>query len=71
MPDRLPRDGPLHLGQVLLLHAVSRVLQTVGQVSVVGQEQQSLGVPVQPAHGEDAGTGGQQAGQRPRGVRVS
>jgi len=38
----LPGDGSLDLGDVGLLHAIPRVLEPVGQVAVVGQEQQPL-----------------------------
>ena len=33
--------------------------QPVGQLAVVGQQQQALGVDVEAHHGEDAGPGGQ------------
>ena len=47
MPER-----PGHLGQVLLLDAEARVGEPVGQLAVVGQQQQALRVGVEPADGE-------------------
>jgi hypothetical protein len=34
-----PRDLPFHLHQVLLLHAVARVLEPVRELPVVGEEE--------------------------------
>jgi len=48
----------LHLGEVLLVHPVGGVGESLGQVAVVREEQQPLGVEVQSAHGEDPGLGG-------------
>ena len=44
-----------HLGHVLLGHAVRRMGQQLRQGAVVGQDQEALGVAVQPARREDAG----------------
>ena len=43
-----------HLDQVGLLDAEARVHQPIGQVAVVGQQQQPLAVLVEPADGVDA-----------------
>src|SRR5581483_11323850 len=49
----LARGGSsLHLGQILLLHAVPRMRQPLRQLAVVREQQQPLGVPVQPSDGE-------------------
>ena len=40
------------LDEVLLLDAVARVGDAVGQLAVVGEQQQSLGVGVEPPDGE-------------------
>ena len=49
-----------HDGQVLLLDPVAGVGQAVGQVPVVGQHQQPLGVDVEAADGKDPGVAGHQ-----------
>ena len=46
----------LDLRQVLLLHPVAGMRQAVG-LAVVCEDQQPLGVAVQPPHGEDPGPG--------------
>ena len=56
-PSRSRRSAPrrglaLDLGQVLLLDAEARVGQPVGQLAVVGQQQQALGVEVEAADRE-------------------
>ena len=54
--SRRPRsrgDGPGDLGEVGLGDAVPRVLQPVGEVAVVGQQQQALGVGVEAADVEE------------------
>jgi hypothetical protein len=48
------RHIPGHDGQVLLVHAEPRMRQTIGQVAVARQQEESLGVHVQPAHREHA-----------------
>jgi len=53
--DGTGRRRPFDRGQVLLLHAVRRVGEAVGQVTVVGEKKQSLGVGVEAADREDAG----------------
>ena len=53
---RAQRSG--HLGQVLLLDAEARMGEAVGQLAVVGEEQQALRVGVEPAHGEHPRLGG-------------
>ena len=50
----------LHLGQVLLLDPERRVGQAVGQIAIVGEEQQTLGVEVEATDGEHPGLGGHQ-----------
>ena len=49
--------GPVdHLGEVLLVDAVARVGDAVGQLAVVGEQQQALGVGVEAARpGRPAG----------------
>ncbi len=42
------------LDEVLLFHAVARVGEQLGEVAVVGQQQQPFGVEVEAADGEDA-----------------
>ena len=59
-PVRLALD----LDQVLLVDAEARVGEAVGQVAVVGEQQQALGVGVEPADGEHPGLG--RARARPR-----
>ena len=54
----------LDLDEVLLVHAEARVGEAVGEVAVVGEEQQALGVGVEPADREHAGLG--RAPARPR-----
>ena len=49
--QRAPAHVALHLGQVLLLDAVAGVRQPVGEVAVVGQQQQALGGHVEAADG--------------------
>ena len=61
-PSRSRRSAPrrrraLDLGEVLLLDAVARVREPVGQLAVVGEQQQPLGVGVEPADREHAGLG--------------
>ena len=66
-----PRVGGLagHLDEVGLLDAEARVHQPIGQVAVVGQQQQPLAVLVEPADGVDAlaDVRHQVDGQRPAG----
>ena len=53
-PQRPGRRGAAgDLGHVLLGHAVGRVGEQLGQRAVVGQDEQALGVAVQPPDGED------------------
>ena len=42
-----PRRGSLHLGEVLLLDAVAGMGDALGQLTVVGEQQQTLGVEVE------------------------
>lgn len=62
--QRLGRGHVLHLHQVGLGQLVPGVGEPVGQVAVVGQQQQSLAVLIQPAgridpwHGDVVGQGG-------------
>ena len=51
----------LHLGQVLLLHPEGGMGQALGQLAVVGEDQQPLAVGVEPAHREHPGLGGTSA----------
>ena len=57
----LGRGDVRHLGQVLLLHPVGGMGEAVGQLAVVGQQQETLGVGVQASHGEHPGLPGHQA----------
>jgi hypothetical protein len=50
---RAPRGRALDVGQVLLVHAERRVGEAVGQVAVVGEQQQALGVGVEATDRED------------------
>ena len=50
---RLRAAGDPH--QVLLFHLVPGMNEGVGQISVIGEQQQPLGVQVQPAHRPDPG----------------
>ena len=55
-PAHAPRRRrALHLDQVLLLHAEAGVGEAMGQVAVVGEQQQALGVGVEAADREDRG----------------
>ncbi len=47
-PPEVARDGAEHLGQVGLLDLVGGMGQAVAQLPVVGQQQQALGVGVEP-----------------------
>ena len=47
--------GAGHRHPVLLGHLVAGVQQPLGQRTVISQQQQSLGIPVQPPHGVNAG----------------
>ena len=55
--ERARRRVALDLGQVLLLDAEGRVGEPVGEVAVVGEQQQALGVGVEAADREDPGLG--------------
>ena len=46
-----------HLDQVLLVDAVRGMGQELGQVAVVGHDEQALAVQVEPPDGEDPGLG--------------
>ncbi len=52
--QRLLVGYAVDLGLVLLLHAAAGVRDRVGPLAVGGQEQQPLGVAVEPAHIEEA-----------------
>ena len=49
--------APGHLGHVLLGHPVGGMGQQLGERTVVGQDQETLGGAVQPTDCEDAGFG--------------
>ena len=49
---RCRRRAAGDLGEVLLLDAEGRVGQAVGEVAVVGEQQQALGVGIEPPHRE-------------------
>ena len=61
----------LHLDEVLLVHAEARVGEPVGEVAVVGEEQQALGVGVEPAHGEHPRLGGHEVDDGRAALRVA
>ena len=46
------------------------MLQPVGQIAVVGQQEQPFGIAVQPAHREDARARRQERAHGSRGVRI-
>ena len=54
----------LDLDEVLLVDAEARVREAVGEVAVVGEQQQALGVGVEPADREHPGLGGHQVDDR-------
>ena len=58
-------------GQVLLVDAVAGVGDAVGQLAVVGQQQQPLGVGVEPADGEHPWLGGDELDDRRPSVGVA
>jgi len=58
--DVAGRRLTLDLGQVLLVDAEGGVCESVGEVAVVGQEQEPFGVRVEPADREDPGLVGDQ-----------
>ena len=58
-PSRSARSAPrlghaLDLGEVLLLDAVARMREQLRELAVVGEDQQALGVAVEPADREHA-----------------
>ena len=59
------------LGQVLLLHPVAGVGEPVGQIAVVGQQQQPLGVGVEAADGEHPRLGRHQVDHGRAALRVA
>lgn len=52
-PPEVARHLALDLREVGLQHAVARVLEPVRQFAVVGEDEQALGVGVQPADVEE------------------
>ena len=61
------RDG----GEVLLLDTVARVGEPVGQLAVVGQQQQPFGVDVEAPDREDPRLGGHELHHGPPALRIS
>ena len=59
-----------HLGEVLLVDAVARVGDAVGELAVVREHQQALGVGVEAADREDPRVGRHVVEHRPAPVRV-
>ena len=59
-----------HLDQVLLLDAEGRVGEPVGEVAVVGEEQETLGVGVEAADGEHARLVGHELDDRAPALRI-
>jgi hypothetical protein len=53
-PPDSSRKGPGHFGEIRLRHAMGRMRQAVGQIPVISEEKQSLGVGVEPAHVEES-----------------
>ena len=64
------RRAALHLGHVLLVHPVRGVGEQLGQVAVVGQDQEAFGLLVEPAHRKDGGLGRHQVQHGRAPVRV-
>ena len=56
--QRLALGISFDLGEVRLLDAVSRMREQLGEVTVVGEEQQALGVVVEAADGNTRGSSG-------------
>src|SRR5688572_31951991 len=54
-----PGEGRVEADEVLLLHLPARMCQKVGQVPVVGEDEEALAVEVEPADGvkRDSGDG--------------
>ena len=69
-PDLGAGDRRGQFDQVLLFHAVPRVLEAVGQLTVVRQDDQPLGLPIEPAHGKEPGARRHELGDRSFGVAV-
>ena len=71
--SRLPTSratGPGDLGEVGLHDAERRVGEPVGELAVVGQQQQALGVGVEASDVEEPGVAvGHEVGQRAAGPR--
>src|SRR5262245_13231957 len=65
------RGRAVDLGQVLLLDLEPRVREPVRELAVVGQQQEALGVPVEPPDREHVHVLRKQVGQVPFGVRVA
>ena len=61
---QVARHGAGDLGEVGLGYLVGRVGQPVGELAVVGDQQQALGVLVQPAHVDEAAARGRRACRR-------
>ena len=70
-PQRAPRGPARNLCQVFLVDPERWVRQSVGQFAVVGEEQQPLGLRVEPAHGKHARLAGHESdhGRAPLGIR--
>ena len=62
---------PVDSGQVFLVEPVARVGDAVGQLAVVGEQQQALRVGVEAADGEHPRLGGDQLDDRGAAVRVA
>ena len=64
-PAQRPGGGDaVHLGEVLLLDPEGGMGEALGQLAVVGEEQQALGVGVEAPDREDAGLVGHEVDHR-------
>ena len=63
------RRAALDLGEILLLDAEARMGEAVGELAVVGEQQQPLGVGVEPADREHPRLGGHELDHRRPAVR--
>ena len=69
-PDRGRLRRPRHVGQVFLLDAERRMGEPVGEIAVVGEDQQTLGHQVEATDRKDARLGGNEAGDGRPSLRV-
>lgn len=53
-PQRLFVGYTVDDGFVFFLHAATRVRDGVGPIAIIGQQQQPLGIAIEPAHREEA-----------------